>query len=82
MWCSVARIVATTYELNRDSDHLVLFQTVDELQIVNRESLKPATCDSTIAALNDVPAQIYQRLNGTKATRGAFLVVYSPSKAA
>jgi hypothetical protein len=79
---SEARIVATTDELNRDGDYLVLFQTLDEPQIVNGQSLTPANSDSQIAAFNDVPADIYQRLNGTRTTCGTFLVVYSPPKPA
>jgi hypothetical protein len=76
---SEARILATADQLNRDGDYLVLFQTLDEPQIVNGNSLPPATPDSTIKAYTPVPAQIYSRLNGQRLTCASFLVVYSPA---
>jgi hypothetical protein len=75
---SEARILATTDLLNHEGDYLVLFQTVDEPEVVGGSSLPPAAPDSQISAFTPIPAQIYARLNGQKTTCGSFLVAYSP----
>jgi len=78
---SESRILGTTDQLNRDGDYLVMFQTVDEPQIVNGDSLPPASAGSPIQAFTPIAAEIYARLNGVKTTCGTFLVVYEPPAA-
>ncbi len=75
---SEARILATTDLLNREGDYLVMFQTIGEPAVVNGPSLPPAKLSSNVLPSTDLPAEIYARLHGTRATCGTFLVVYSP----
>jgi hypothetical protein len=74
---SEGRILATTDQMNRDGDYLVLFQTIDEPDVVNGTSLPNASPTSTIPTYTPLTAEIYARLNGVKTTCGSFLVVYS-----
>ena len=75
---SETRILATTDQLNREGDYLVMFQTIGEPGVVNGPSLPPATLESQVLPSTDLPSQIYARLNGTRTTCGTFLVVYAP----
>jgi len=55
-----------------------MFRTIGEPGIINRPSLPPATVDSNVLPSTELLPQIYTRLNGTRTTCGAFLVVYAP----
>jgi hypothetical protein len=75
---SEARVAAVADVLNRQGNYLVMFQTVDEPQLVHGSTLPDASPTATIASFSPVPAEIYARLNGQRLTCGSFLAVYAP----
>jgi len=77
---SESRIVETTDQLNWTGDYVVLFQTVDEAQIVGGNSLPAAMEGSTITTYTPLTDEIYARLKGIRTTCGSFLVVYAPAR--
>lgn len=74
---SEAMIMSTVSRLNQSDDWLVMFQTVDEPQVL-AGSPEPATPSSKIATLTPLTDQVYSALNGQHATCATFLVIYSP----
>ena len=74
---SEASILSTVTRLNASGDYLVMFQTVDEPQVV-AGALTPATPDSKIATYTPIVNQVYAGLAGARSTCGTFLVIYSP----